>query len=58
MPLNTPRIRMIMNIKEKKHSHSEVIHEASPSGRPLQKVVHASLDVGAREDGTDPGAVY
>lgn len=45
-------------IIKKKHSHCEVIHEAFPARRPFQKVIHASLDVGAGEDWTDPGAVH
>lgn len=35
-----------------------MIHEAFPARRPFQKVVHASLDVGAGEDRPDPGAVH
>lgn len=35
-----------------------MIHEAFPARRPFQKVVHATLDVGAGEDRPDPGAVH
>lgn len=35
-----------------------MIHEAFPARRPFQKVVRASLDEGAGEDRSDPGAVH
>lgn len=35
-----------------------MINEAFPARRPFQKVIHASLDIGAGEDWTDPGAIH